>query len=165
VWETPLQQPPYTHYTNDGATRIGRIYITDPLRKRKQETETIVAPFSDHFAVAVRLTYPHQISSRKIRSWKMNISLLEDNTFRDTLLLLWCKWKMTGKYYPNKTSWWDRYVKQRIRQTFQREGASGNRDRKDMEDFTMQRFTTQYDSPPPPPRWNFSPCFFFCRFE
>ena len=28
------------------------------LRKRKQGAETIVAPFSDHFAFAVRLTYP-----------------------------------------------------------------------------------------------------------
>jgi len=103
VWDSYPQQPPYTHYTNEGATRIDRIYITDPLRKRKQGAETIVAPFTDHFAVAVRLTYPLQNLPRKIRAWKMNISLLEDNTFRDTLMILWSKWKMTEKYYPNKT--------------------------------------------------------------
>ena len=84
------------------------ICITDPLRKRNQGAESIVAPFSEHFAVAVRLTYPHQTSPHKIRLWKMNISLLEDNTFCDTLVLLWRKWKTTEKYYPNKTSWWDR---------------------------------------------------------
>jgi hypothetical protein len=38
------------------------------------------------------------------------------------------------KYYPNAVLWWNRNVKQRIRQTF-REGASRNRDRKDMEEF------------------------------
>ena len=151
MWETPLQRPPYTHYTNDGATRIDGIYMTGPLRKRRQGDETIVAPFSDHSAVAVRLTNPHQISSRKMRLWKMNISLLEDNTFRDTLMLLWYKWKMTGKYYPNKTSWWDRYVKQRVRQTFQRERASRNGDRKDMEDFYYAPIYDAVRFPPPSP--------------
>ena len=149
-WETFHQQPPHTNYTNDGATRIDRIYITDPRRKRKQGAETIVAPFSDHFAVVVRLTYPHQTSPRKIRQWKMNISLLEDNIFRDTLMQLWTKWKTTGKYYPNTTSWWDRYIKQRIRQTFLREGASRNRDRRDMEDFYYAAIYHAIRSLPPP---------------
>ena len=135
VWESNPQHPPYTHYTKDGATRIDRMCITDPLRKCKQGAETIVAPFTDHFAVEVPLAYSHQTVSRKTRLWKMNISLLEDNTFRDSLMLLWSKWKMTEKYYPNKTSWLDRYVKRRIRQTFQREGSSRNSGRRDMEVF------------------------------
>jgi len=58
---------------------------------------------------------------------------------------------MTEKYYPNKTSWWDRYVKQRIRQTFQREDASRNRDRRDMEDFYYAAIHDAVRSPPPPP--------------
>jgi exonuclease III len=93
VYDTRHPQPPYTHYTNNDATRIDRIYLTDPLRKCKQGAETIVAPFSDHFAVVVRLTYPYQTVPRKIRQWKMNISLLEDSVFRDTLQRLWTKWK------------------------------------------------------------------------
>jgi hypothetical protein len=96
------QQPPYTYFTNDGATRIDRINIKDTLRKRKQGAETIVAPFSDHFAAAVRLTTPHQTIPSKILLWKMNISLLEDDTFRDTPMLLWSKRKTTEKYYPKK---------------------------------------------------------------
>ena len=84
VWETLHQQPPYTHYMNDVATRIDRICVTDPSRKRKQDAKTIVAPFSDHFAVVVRLTYPQQISPRKIRLWKINISILEDNISQHT---------------------------------------------------------------------------------
>ena len=101
VWETlPNKLHSLLHY--EGATRIDRICITDPLRKCKQGAETIVTPFSDHFAVAVRLTYPHEPSPRKIRLWKMNISSLEDNTFHDTVILLWSKWKTTEKYYPKK---------------------------------------------------------------
>jgi len=95
MWESHPQLPPYTHYPNESSTRVDRIYITDPPRKSKQGAETIVAPFTDHFAVAVRLAYPLQNLPRKTRSWKMNISLLEYNTFRDTLTILWSKWKMT----------------------------------------------------------------------
>ena len=62
--------------------------------KYKQGAETIVAPFSDHSAVVVRLTYPYQTIPRKIRQWKMNISLLDDSVFRDMLQRFWTKWKV-----------------------------------------------------------------------
>jgi len=65
--------------------QVLRVYLTDPLRKRKQGAETVVATFSDHFAFIVRLNYPHQTIPRKSRLWRMNITLLVDNTFRDTL--------------------------------------------------------------------------------
>ena len=143
-----IQKRQYTHYTNNGATRIDRIYITDTLKKRKQGAETIIAPFSDHLAVVVRLTYSHQTILRKRRIWKMNIFILEDNTFSDSLMLLWCKWKQYMKYYPNTVLWWNRYVKRRIRQTFQREGAWRNRDREDMEDFYCTAIYHALKSPP-----------------
>jgi len=54
AWEQTSQKPQYTHYTNNGATRIDRIYITVPLKERKQGVETIIASFSDHLAVVVR---------------------------------------------------------------------------------------------------------------
>jgi len=78
----------------------------------------------------------------------MNISLLDDSVFRDMLQRLWAKWKVYERHYPNKSSWWDRYIKQQIKQTFQREGASRNREGKIWKIFTMRRFITQYDPPP-----------------
>jgi len=36
----------YTHYTNDGATRLSKIYVTDSLQNRKQGAETIATAFS-----------------------------------------------------------------------------------------------------------------------
>ena len=125
-----ITQTQYTHYTNNGATRIDRIYITDPLKERKQGAETIIAPFTDHLAAVVRQTYSHQTNLRKRRLWKMNISLLENITFCDSLMLLWCKWKLNMKCFPSMVLWWNRYVKTRIRQTFQREGASRNKRQK-----------------------------------
>ena len=43
-----------THITPyDGASRINRIYITDPLKRRKQGAETVAAAFYDHFVLYV----------------------------------------------------------------------------------------------------------------
>jgi hypothetical protein len=48
----------YTHYSASGATRIHRIYATRELLERKLRVDTIVAPFTDHFALCLRiLTY------------------------------------------------------------------------------------------------------------
>jgi len=90
AWEQTSKQLQHTHYTNSGATTIDRIYLTDQLQTRKQGAETIIVPFSDHLAVAVRLTYSHQTNFRKRRLWKMNISLMDDTSFCDSLVILWC---------------------------------------------------------------------------
>ena len=52
------------------------------------------------------------------------------------------------KYYPNTVLWWNSYVKKRKRQTSQREEASRNRDRKDMEDFYYTAIYHALQSPP-----------------
>lgn len=142
------QQPPYTHYKSDGATRIDRIYITDTLRKRKQRAETITVPFFEHFAVAVCLTYSHQTCSCKIRLWKVNISLLEENTYRDTLMLLWSKWERLKNIIPTRrhggidmlSKGYDRPPSARVHRGIMTEETWKNS--------TMLRFTTQYDPPP-----------------
>jgi len=59
AWESPSQLPHYTQYTKSGATRIDRIYLFTPLKIRKQGIGTLIAPFSDHLAVVLRLTYHH----------------------------------------------------------------------------------------------------------
>jgi exonuclease III len=135
VYNTRIQKPPYTHYTTKSATRIDRIYLTGNLQKRKQGADTIIAPFTDHSAVVVRLTYQYQNIPQKTRQWRMNISMLDDGDFYDVMKRLWIRWKMNTRHYPNKTSWWDRYIKKRIKQTFIREGTARNKERRDMEEF------------------------------
>jgi len=56
AWGTPHKRPTYTHYTTTGAPRIDRIYITENLRKHEQGMETVVAAFTDHLAVVLRIT-------------------------------------------------------------------------------------------------------------
>jgi hypothetical protein len=134
VYDTRLQQPPYTRYTTKSKTRINRIYLKETLWKRKQGADTVIAPFSDHSAVMVRLTYQYQTIPQKIQQWKMNISMLDDSAFCD-MTRLWTRWKGNTCHYPNKSSWWDRYIKKQIKQTFIREGTSRNKERRNMEEF------------------------------
>ena len=129
------QQPQYTHYTNHGASRIDRIYISANILNRKKSTETLVAPFTDHMAVVLHLTYDHQSPIRKNRRWRMNISLLDDTNFRETLKLDMLKWRKIIQQYPDVVSWWDKYVKGKIRKTFQVEGAVRNTERRTLENF------------------------------
>jgi len=142
AWHQSSKKTQYTHYTNNGATRIDRIYITDTLKKRKQGAETIIAPFSDHLAVVVRLTYAHQTILRKRRIWKMNISILEDNTFSDNLMLFMVQMETKHEILPQHDTLVEslRY-KKTYTTNFPTRGASRNRDRKDMEDFYYTAYT------------------------
>jgi hypothetical protein len=64
--------------------------------------------------------------------WRMNITLLEESSFRETIKEQWGKWQKCIRYYPNKVICWDKYVKRKIQQTFQLEGAARNRDRREL---------------------------------
>jgi len=81
------------------------------------------------------MTCASQCTLRRSTIWRMNITLLEETTFRDTIMVLRSKWKKVVNSCPNKVLWWDKYVKNMLRRSFQCEGAARNRDRKDLEDF------------------------------
>jgi endonuclease/exonuclease/phosphatase family metal-dependent hydrolase len=67
VWETHLHTLEYKHCTNAGASRIDRIYVTNPLKRRKPGVETIAAAFSDHFAVIVLWPWTEHVCYRGLR--------------------------------------------------------------------------------------------------
>ena len=47
----------HTHTTPPhGATRLDRFYITSEMRRRKMGIKIIPAAFTDHYAVALRIT-------------------------------------------------------------------------------------------------------------
>jgi hypothetical protein len=135
TWETPIARTAYTHYTNAGASRIDRIYVTENPRKRKQGAETVAAAFTHHFAVLLHLTFDRPRVMHRTGHLRMNITLLDEPSFRAPIKELWGKWQRNIRFYPNGVIWWDRYVKRMIRQAFQHEGATHNRDRKEMENF------------------------------
>jgi hypothetical protein len=70
---------------------------------------------------------------QKDRVWRMNTTLLEESSFREISKEQWGKWQKNIRYYTNKVMWWDKYLKRKIQQTFQREGAERNCDRRELE--------------------------------
>ena len=56
TWQGNPTHKLYTHYSASGATRIDQIYATRELFERKLCVEAIVAPFTDHLAVYLRIS-------------------------------------------------------------------------------------------------------------
>jgi len=118
LYETNLTKPQYTHYTRHGASRIDRIYITKTLNNRKTGTNTLIAPFSDHMAVIVHLTYQRKTYRQKYMGWKMNTSLLDDKVFGEKLAHQMKSWGRTKSFFPTKTMWWERTVRKHFARLF-----------------------------------------------
>jgi hypothetical protein len=54
AWDSKLNSTGYTHYTNTGASRYDRIYMSPTVNARKLHTTTLAAAFTDHNAVQVK---------------------------------------------------------------------------------------------------------------
>ena len=65
----------------------------------------------------------------------MNIKLLEEANFRDQLQQEWSRWKQQGKKYLNTVTWWESYVKRKIRYMFMTEGKERTPEATRMENF------------------------------
>ena len=136
MWETAPERRIFTHYTRQGATRLDRIYATSNLRGRKCGIETVLAAFTDHLAVILRITLDASTIRRGTGYWKMNIALAQNISLQEKLRQQWIRWKQQRKYFPNIVMWWERVVKKQIRLLlFIREGTETQRDAREMENF------------------------------
>jgi exonuclease III len=78
MWETAQERGNFTHYTRQGETLLDRIYATIKLRNRKCGIETVLAGFTDHLAVILRITLDVNTIRRGTGYWKMNIALAQN---------------------------------------------------------------------------------------
>jgi exonuclease III len=90
----------FTHYTPRGASRIDRVYISNQLKHRKQGTMMVVAAFTDHLAIVLRMASSEPIPIRGRGQWRMNTAALRDTGFQRLLKQKWEKWLNHRKYYP-----------------------------------------------------------------
>ena len=97
VWATAHPRAILTHYTPLGESRLYRLYASPNLRNRKIGVETVMAAFTDHLAVCLRMTLDAPLLRPGRGRWKMNAMLLEKATFRDKLHQELSKWKQQGK--------------------------------------------------------------------
>ena len=122
VWNTNNNRAIYTHYTPHGAARLDRLYVSPSLRNRKMGVQTVMAAFTDHLAVCLRIALDTPLIRGGRGWWKMNIKLMAEVNFRDQLKQEWARWKQQEEKYPKSVTWWESYVKRKIRYMFMTEG-------------------------------------------
>jgi hypothetical protein len=109
--------------------------MTEGVLPRKTGIEALPVAFSDHSVVILRLATTTPPPTQGRSHWKMNIQLISDKVFCDTITKERDTWKQHIKYYPKPVLWWNRFFKRRIKMTFVTEGAERQRDRRTMESF------------------------------
>jgi exonuclease III len=85
AWNGTTQRSIYTHYKPHGAARLDRLYMPKNLSSQKTGVETLIAPFTDHLAVILRITLQAPLARRGRGSWKINNELLRDRTMKQEL--------------------------------------------------------------------------------
>jgi len=135
AWSQTTNNTGYTNYTQNGAARLDRIYMSPNLRLKKTGIETVFVAFTDHLAVVVRIALDVQMIRLGKGRWMMNERLMEDETFRTSLQAEWLEWQQHKRRFPTPVAWWVQYVKKKIKLRFQSEGRDRARDRTTKENF------------------------------
>ena len=76
--------------------------------------EIIPAAFTDHYAVAMRITVQDTDLQRVRGRWKMESILITDGHLKRRISSEWVKWQNHKRYYPAVTMCWERYVKKHL---------------------------------------------------
>ena len=137
----------FTHYTPKGAARLDRIYVSPQIRGQQQGIESILAAFTDHMAVILRVGTEDPIMLKGRGYWRMNTLLLRDNVIKKNLETKWKEWGSHQTFYPNNVTWWIRYVKLMLKRYFQCEGAERRRERRALENFYYAAMYDTLDKP------------------
>ena len=150
TWKQDQNRPAYTHYSNTGASRIDRIYVSSDIATKITGIDFLPAAFTDHNAVVVHLALGEMGMRRRTPRWKLDPTMLRDDKLKNQLRQQWSRWQNQKSWHPNINTWWDQYVKPRIQRYMRRWGAERRRDFKIMEDHL---YTCIYDiqkqDPPP----------------
>jgi len=72
AWKQNPARPTYTYHSPHGAMRLDRFYITSEIQRKKMGIEIITAAFTDHYAVAIRITVQDTDLQRARVRWKMD---------------------------------------------------------------------------------------------
>jgi hypothetical protein len=135
-------RPAYTHYSNTGASRIDRIYVSRNIESRITGIDFLPAAFTDHNAVVVHLALGEMGARRRPLRWKLDPTMLHDDELLNQLRPQWSRRQTQQSWYPNVNIWWDRFVKPCLQRYLRIWGAERRRDFKVMEEHL---YTCIYD--------------------
>jgi hypothetical protein len=89
----------------------------------KKGMESLVTAFTDHLAVVLHMTIHIPHATRGKGLWRMNVSYVVDTHFTAILTEACNEWRSHKRHYPTCIMWWNRLLKERIRNIFSRYGA------------------------------------------
>jgi exonuclease III len=72
TWKQDQTRPAYTHYSNTGASRIDRKYVSRNRESRITGIDFLRAAFTDHNAVVVHLALGEMGARRRPSRWKLD---------------------------------------------------------------------------------------------
>jgi len=72
--------------------------------------EIIPAAFTDHYAVAIRITVQNTDLQRARVRWKMDPIMINDKHLIKRISSEWVKWQTPKRHYPDITMCWERCV-------------------------------------------------------
>ena len=135
VWDINIAPRGFTHYTTHAASRLDRIYVTKQLLTHKQTVRKVFVTFTDHLAVILHLSTDSPPITWGRGYWKMNVAIMEDKYFVQSLKIKWNAWKQQRRNYDDVIIWWTRYIKQQLKRFFMHEGAIRRRDKESLENY------------------------------
>ena len=71
-----------------------------------ESCELLLRPFSDHCAVSLICPIPEPVP-RSPGRWKLNTSILSDQSFKDSVSSFWLGWKKRKSSFETIPEWWD----------------------------------------------------------
>ena len=84
LWDVNPGRMIYTHYTEQGASRLDSIYLSRQLLKSKLGVESITAALTEHLAVMLRVSLSALCKTWGKGYWQMNPTYLDDQKFLQT---------------------------------------------------------------------------------
>jgi hypothetical protein len=87
----------------------------------KFSVEIIPAAFTDHHAVALRLTIQDPIVQRRLRRWRIDPTVMRDDVIKRKIYDKWMQRGSRKRRYPDLAMLWERFAKKQL-QRFMRTG-------------------------------------------
>ena len=99
----------FTWLKPDGSlsSRIDLIGCPHSWLHQVDSSDILSCPFSDHSAVRLICSIPEPIPRGPGR-WKLNVSILSDDAFINSVRSFWLNWKSKKNSFDSLLSWWER---------------------------------------------------------
>lgn len=107
----------FTYITHNSAARLDRLYVSVCMKEQLRTAEIHACSFTNHHALTVRLCLPSLGKDHGRGYWSLHPRLLDADTLVE-LRTKWTYWTRQRRHYTSWMSWWQEYVKHRLKAFF-----------------------------------------------